>query len=118
MTTSDKDGGFTLIEALVAMAILAVAAGGLIRASEGHIDTVARLEARAAADLVASNRVAEPDLPASAAPATVTMLGHQWQVRAATAASADPDLAAATITVDGAGSRTTLRTFRDKGVQP
>ena len=41
--------GFSLIEALVALAVLAIATVGLIRAVESHIDSTRGMERRAAA---------------------------------------------------------------------
>ncbi len=49
------------------MAVLAVAAAGFVRATEGHIDTVAALEARAAGGWAADNRLAEARVPGIAA---------------------------------------------------
>ena len=51
--------GFSLIEALVALAVLAIATVGLVRAVESHVDSTRALERRAAAMWVAENRLAE-----------------------------------------------------------
>jgi general secretion pathway protein I len=112
-----RDAGFTLIEALVAMAVLAVASAGLIRATSAHIDLIRGVEARTIAGWVAENRLVEATLPGSpASPATVTMLGRQWQVTSTAKPSDDPELAAVTVTVAPSGATqplATLRGFRD-----
>ncbi len=112
-----RDAGFTLIEALVAMAVLAVASAGLIRATSAHIDLIRGVEARTIAGWVAENRLVEATLPgAPPAPATVTMLGRQWAVTTTAKPSDDPDLVAVTVMVAPAGSTqplATLRGFRD-----
>jgi general secretion pathway protein I len=109
--------GFSLIEALVALAILAVAAVGLIRATEAHVDSVRGLEGRAAAQWVAENRLVELGLRGLAGPdAPVAMLGQRWQVKSRIEATGDPDLKAAHIAVTGAGGiGTTLDGFVDPG---
>ena len=85
--------GFSLIEALVALAILAISAVGLIRAAEAHVDSVRGLERRAAAQWVAENRLAELAVPGAAtADGDVAMLGRAWQVTTTYAPTADPAL--------------------------
>ncbi|UAJ10261.1 type II secretion system minor pseudopilin GspI [Polymorphobacter megasporae] len=114
---TEHDTGFTLIEALVAMAVLAVASAGLIRATSAHIDLIRGVEARTIAGWVAENRLVEATLPAAATlPATVTMLGRAWQVTTTAKPSDDPDLAAITVSVTPQGATqpmATLRGFRD-----
>ena len=100
--------GFTLVEALVALAILGVAAAGLIRAVEAHIDTTAQLQARTVAQWVAENEIVERTVMANAAPQdsrTVEMLGRSWMVRVASRPSDDPDLAAMRVSVAPAEAR-------------
>ena len=55
----DGEQGFSLIEALVALAVLAIATVGLMRTVQTHIDSTRGLERRAAAMWVAENRLAE-----------------------------------------------------------
>lgn len=105
MIARPAEQGFTLIEALVALAVLAIAAIGLIRATEAHVDSVRGLELRAAAQWVAENRLVELGLPGPApAPATVAMLGHSWQVATALSRTDDPDLKAVHIAVSQLGA--------------
>lgn len=111
--------GFSLIEALVALLILAIAAAGLVRAAEAHVDSIRGLERRAAAQLVAQNRLAELSLPgASPSSSTVEMLGERWNVAVAESATDDPDLAKLAVSVsdprDGS-PLVALDGFRDRG---
>ncbi len=112
MSRAANDVGFSLIEALVAMLILAIAAAGLIRASEAHIDSVRDLERRTAAAMVAQNRLAELGLhgmrPAASRDMRVEMLGEQWTASDTRKPTADADIAAVTISVRGQGDATPL----------
>ena len=111
--------GFSLIEALVALAIIAIAAAGLIRAAEAHVDRVRGLELRAAAQWVAENRLAELRLGGSrGAPAESEMLGYRWRIAENYRLTADPDLRQVEIGVILAGQRdptVTLKGFIDAG---
>lgn len=114
-----SEAGFSLIEALVALLVLAIAAAGLVRAAEAHVDSIRSLERRAAAQLVAQNRLAELSLPrASTSPETVDMLGSQWTVTVAETTTDDPDLAKLAVSVAAPGEGApivTLDGFRDRG---
>lgn len=111
--------GFTLIEALVALLVLAIAATGLVRASEAHVDSIRNVERRAVAQLVAQNRLAEIALHDPAASAgSVEMMGEQWTVTTADSATDDPDLHKLTVSVTGAkdgAPLVSLDGFRDLG---
>ena len=125
MTHPPAERGFTLVEAMVAMVILAISTVGIIRAAEAHIDTMAGLERRAAAQWVAENALTELALGAgssdSANPGSaseVEMFGWRWRVIVATAPSEDPDLLLATVRVAEARSAeplVSLRGFVDRG---
>ena len=121
MTRPSRDEGFTLIEALVALLILAIASAGLIGAVEAHVDTVRGVELRAAALWVAENRLAELRLAGGAdasPPVTVPMLGHDWRVSASYASSQDADIRQVTVAVapaTGGPPLVTLRGFVDAG---
>lgn len=87
--------GFSLIEALVALAILAIATVGLVGAMEQHIDSTRAMERRAAAMWVAENRMAEVALgdTASDQATQVAMLGERWRVATARRTTEDPEIA-------------------------
>ncbi len=117
--------GFTLIEAMVAMAILAIATAGIIRAAEAHVDVLRGLERRASAQWVAENALAEAGagMGAGAIGARTdwrdaAMLASRWQVRTRELASADHDLHQIVVEVRAPNETTptvTLRGFVDAG---
>lgn len=111
------DAGFTLIEALVAMAVLAVASSGLIRATEAHVDLIRGLQQRTVAGWVADNRLVELRLPGAALPSSVDMLGQRWQVATTLTATDDPAVTAVILAVGEPSARplVTLRGFREGG---
>ena len=101
------------------MVILAVAAVGIIRAAEAHVDRLHALETRAAAQWVAENALAEARLGIAAGKEqSVPMLQWQWNVTTDFARSDDPDLELATVSVmphDVDTPIITLRGFVDRG---
>lgn len=113
--------GFTLIEALVALLILAIASAGIIGAIQTHVDTTRALEQRTAALWVAENRLAELRLAGAgvaSGDSQVDMLGARWRVSVAPGSSADPDIRQARIDVRLSGRPAplvTLRGFVDAG---
>ena len=108
-------GGFSLIEALVALAVLAIATVGLVGAVEQHIDSTRALERRAAATWVAENRLSELAL-GGALPDEVAMLGQRWRVTAARTATDDPAIQRVRVAVF-AGTDTTPTTTLDGFVE-
>ncbi|WP_254601981.1 type II secretion system minor pseudopilin GspI [Sphingomonas bacterium] len=120
MTMPDNEAGFTLIEALVALAILAIASAGLIRALEGSVDAARGLERRATAQWVAENRLAELSLDHGKAidrPPVVRMLDQDWRVTEDIRSSDDPDIRQIIVSLaDSRGAPlVTLRGFIDAG---
>jgi len=96
------DDGFSLIEAMVAMVILAVAGIALVGTTEAHIRRIADLENRAVAGFVAQNRAAELAVGAVALDEDgdgIAMLGGTWRVRHEIDDTDDPVLARVTISV-------------------
>ncbi len=99
--------GYSLMEALVALAILAVAAAGLTRATQTPVDGVRGLEQRVVAQWVAENRLTEMNLAgADVRPGndTVRMMDRDWTVLTETRVTDDPDLLAVDLTVSEAGT--------------
>lgn len=103
------DAGFTLIETLIALAVLAMTAVAMLGATEAHIARISALEYRAAAQWAAENYLVELTLglePEAPAP----MLGIQFDVAAAMTATNDPDLQRVDITAtDPADGRSYTR---------
>ena len=87
-----SEDGFTLIEALIAMAVLAVGALGLLGAVERHVGLADGLIDRTTARWAAENRLAERALGLDPDPARATMLGRDWRVVDERSATPDPDL--------------------------
>jgi general secretion pathway protein I len=109
--------GFSLIEALVALAVLAIAAVGLMRTVEAHIDSTRGLERRAAAMWVAENRLAELELGAPSLPKEAEMLGQRWRIAQTTTRTDDPEILKVRIQVFGSETSplATLDGFLDGG---
>lgn len=105
---SDDESGFSLIEALVALAVLAIATVGLIRAVETHIDSTRAMERRAAAMWVAENRLAEIQIADPSADADeVDLLGQQWRVAVARTRTQDAAIDKVRIQVFAQGAERT-----------
>ncbi|WP_288412779.1 type II secretion system minor pseudopilin GspI [uncultured Sphingomonas sp.] len=105
----DTQAGFSLIEAMVALAVLAIATVGLIGAVEQHIDSTRGVERRAIAMWVAENRLADLEVGTPEANGeTVDMLGRNWSVAVNRTATSDPALDRVTITVAPAGESAPL----------
>lgn len=106
------EDGFTLIEALVALAILATSAVALLGATEAHIARIGGLETRALAQIAAENRLVEIELGLGAEPVDALILDRRFTVAAETAETSDPDLVRIGLTVTDAETGTvTLRDF-------
>ncbi|WP_234853200.1 type II secretion system minor pseudopilin GspI [Paracoccus everestensis] len=86
------DAGFTLVETLVALAVLAMAAMALLGATQAHIRNIAALEARAAAQWAAENHLAELVIGAKPQADPVSMMGHSIRVTETRSPTSDPGL--------------------------
>lgn len=118
--TGEGAAGFTLLEALIALAIVAIASAGLLRAVQTHIDTVRGLEMRSAARWVAENRLAELSLSGenqAGQKGQEEMLGQTWDVAVTARPSADADLRHVVVAVwrGGGAPVFTLDGFVDAG---
>ena len=100
--------GFSLIEALVALAVLAIATVGLMRTVESHIDSTRGLERRTAAMWVAENRLAELEAKAPTNADQVEMLGEQWRITVTRRGTDDPEIQRVRIEVFPARETTPL----------
>ncbi len=101
--TRAPDAGFTLIETLVALAVLAMSAVALLGATEAHIARIADLESRAAGQWAAENMLAEITLGLQPAAMPAPMLGVSFAMAAAQTATSDPDLARVDVTATDVG---------------
>ena len=113
--------GYSLMEALVALFILAIATVGLTRATQAHVDGVRGLEQRVVAQWVAENRLVELNLEGPVQTpdvSVVRMMDRDWDVRVARRNTDDPDLVAVDVAVSPAGSgneAVRLSGFVDRG---
>lgn len=112
-----RRAGYSLMEAIVALFILAVASTGLLVATQAHVDGVRGLEDRVIAQWIAENRLAE--LSIGDAPADdVRMMEVDWAVQVDRRATDDPDLQAVDILVSRRGAASpaaSLSGFIDTG---
>ncbi|MEQ1725812.1 MAG: type II secretion system minor pseudopilin GspI [Sphingopyxis sp.] len=116
-----KQSGFTLLEMLVALAVLALAALALVRLDAFTARSTAALGNNAVAQIVANNTattlLTDPAPPTiGTSMASVTNGGTAWRVATRIAATADPSLLRIDISVDGAGDgHAALTTIRPAG---
>lgn len=88
---NDTEAGFTLLEVLVALAVLAVGAVSLLTATQTHITRISQIENRTVARWVADNRLAALRIGVRQ-PDVVDMLGQRWDVVVTRIETQDPDL--------------------------
>jgi general secretion pathway protein I len=111
MTPPRAEAGFTLIESLVALAILAVSAISLLAATEAHVARIGSLEARALAQFAAENALAELELGLEPDAGPLDMGGRTFRVAVRLAPTADPELERVDLAVTDVGTGTTYRGF-------
>lgn len=87
----DHEAGFTLIETLVALAVLAISSVALLGAVEAHIARIGALEYRMAALVAAQNYLAEVGLGVPPE-AEVALLGIGFAVTGEWVATGEPEL--------------------------
>jgi len=88
---NNTEAGFTLLEVLVALAVLAVGAVSLLTATQTHITRISEIENRTVARWVADNRLAALRIGVRQ-PDVVDMLGQRWDVVVTRIETQDPDL--------------------------
>lgn len=88
---NNTEAGFTLLEVLVALAVLAVGAVSLLTATQTHITRISQIENRTVARWVADNRLAALRIGVRQ-PDVVDMLGQRWDVVVTRIETEDPDL--------------------------
>ena len=86
-----RDAGFTLIEILVALAVIAIAVAAVVAAVSGNVSNAAYLQDRTLAHWVAMNKVAEvqvsKDWPGAGTQSGETLMASQqwsWQLKIST----------------------------------
>ena len=111
--TLGNDAGFTLIESLVALVILAVSAVSLLMATEAYVARIDGLESRALAQLAAENRLAEIELGADPDPdpEPAALLGRSFRVTEVRTPTADPELERIDLEVTDLAVAATYRGF-------
>ena len=108
-----NDAGFTLIESLVALAVLAVSAVSLLMATEAYVARIDGLESRALAQLAAENRLAEIEFGADPDPdpELAVLLGRSFRVTEVRTPTEDPELERIDIEVTDLAGAATYRGF-------
>lgn len=104
-----SETGFTLIEVLVALAVLGLSAAALIGAAESHSSRIYGLESRAAALWAAERHLTELRIgavPMTATPREMRMGDRDWQLSTGLKATDDPDIARVEILVAAANDDT------------
>lgn len=86
------DAGFSLIETLVALAVLAMSAVALLATTQAHITRIAGLEERAAAAWTAENYLTEASLGLQPGLTPPPMLGFQFTLTVEAETTSDPEV--------------------------
>ena len=119
--TRNARSGFTLIESLVALVVLAVTSVALLSATQAHIARIGGLETRAAAGWVTENHLAELSLGLTPPQTPPPMLGIAFGVTELSAPTTDPELTQVTLTATEIGTNQAfgrLTGFVDRGAGP
>ncbi len=113
------DAGFTLIETLVALAVLSISAVAILGAVQAHIARIGGLETRAAALWAAENHLAELSLNVQPLVQPAPILGFAFTMDATVTPTADADLSRVDIAASQGGvTYARLTGFVDTGSAP
>ena len=112
-----SESGFTLLEMLVAVSVLSIAALALVRLDAFTLRSTADLTANTTAQIVAGNKAVDlttdPAAPSiGIATDGVSNGGQTWRVTSRVVATADPRLLRIDIAVNGNGGRANLTIIR------
>jgi general secretion pathway protein I len=115
-----KERGFTLLEMLVALSVLSIAALALVRLDAFTLRSATDLSRTGAAQVVANNKavdlLTDPAAPTiGIANESVSNAGSTWRVTSRVAQTADPALLRIDIAVSGNGGRAALTIIRPAG---
>ncbi|WP_187394065.1 type II secretion system minor pseudopilin GspI [Oceaniovalibus sp. ACAM 378] len=99
--TRSADAGFTLLEVLVALAVMAVGAVSLLAATQTHVMRISQVEARIVARWVAENGLSALRLGLDV-PERGAAMGQDWVTTIRRTPTPDPDLARVDIAVAAA----------------
>ena len=113
-----RAGGFTLIEMLAAVAVVAIAMGAIIAGMARYADNAAYLRQKTIALWVAHNRMTELELQRSwpdtgKSNGEVEMAGASWKWDAEVIATDDPHLRRVNLTVRRADQKTGIGLKQD-----
>lgn len=104
MSNAPNDAGFSLVEALVALAVFAMAGVGLVQLQSHSLSTFQRVETRALADIIAQNELTEiisarAQRPVGAGEKQVRFAGRDWRVEVTIVATPSPQTRRAVVVV-------------------
>ena len=110
MSRAPSEAGFSLVEALVALAVFAMAGVGLVQLQTHSLQTLSRVETRALAELVAQNALvdimAARDKPGLGARSDeLRFAGRDWRVSIAVTATPDPVMRRVSVAAREAGAQ-------------
>ena len=92
MPVRASEKGFSLIEALVALSVLAVSASAILATVEEHTRAIAAISDRATARWIAENRLVELSLALKDLPDSSSFAGQEWWIATERSETSDPDL--------------------------
>nr|WP_281721934.1 type II secretion system minor pseudopilin GspI [Nitrosomonas nitrosa] len=104
MSNAPNDAGFSLVEALVALAVFAMAGVGLVQLQSHSLSTFQRVETRALADIIAQNELTEiisarAQRPVAIGERQVRFAGRDWRVETEIVTTPSPQTRRAVVEV-------------------